>query len=451
MRRTRLVALAVAVAVAAVLAPAAAARPASRWVTGRLPVPYSASNRSAEPSIAASPDGTLWAASNFFNPPCGNAVSGCGTDVWRSTDSGRSWTWVGNPFRNIPTDPEEGFGGYDVDIVVAPERNPQGRYNIYLTSLWTGGNSLAVSQDDGRTWSVLPAATTVALVDRPWLQADGPCTAYLASKDVLSDVTVFETFDGCAEVLTPRAATSAFPPGTRVRTGRFGVDTSPRSPYQHAIYYPGVAEAGRRVVVSVSTDGGRTWAVRDVAEFTDGVFVPIWPVTVATDARGGVYVAWHDGTTSYVASSRDGGRTWTPARALHGPRHTAVYPTIAATGNGTVAVAWYGTDREGPADNADQMGLAAEDDGASWRLMIARSSNGGRSFGRAEPASGVIHRGRVCVNGTGCAADGSRALLDCFGLTYDARGRLAGVFTSSLPRIGTDRDGSNSHYVADAR
>ncbi|HVE99487.1 MAG TPA: sialidase family protein [Mycobacteriales bacterium] len=451
MRRTRLIALLCAGSLAVVVVPAAA-RPAPRWVTGPLPVPYAKSlNHSAEPAIAASPDGSLWAASNFFNPPCANLVSGCGTDVWRSVDGGKSWRWLGNPFQTLPTDPDEGFGGYDVDIAVAPDRNQHGRYNVYLTSLWTGSNSLAVSQDDGRTWSVLPVATTVGLVDRPWLQADGACTAYLASKDLLSDVTVFETFDGCESVLRLDRAASAFPAGTRVRTGRFAVDTSARSRHRHTIYYPGIAEGSRRVVVSVSTDGGASWTTRDVAPFDDSAFVPIWPVTIATDALGVVYVSWHDGTTSYVASSRDGGRTWSPERALHGPRHTAVYPTVAATGNGVVAIAWYGTDREGPADNVAGMGQPGDDDAAVWRVVVRRSRDGGRSFGRAEAVSGPVHRGRVCVSGTGCAADGSRSLLDCFGLAYDTRGRLAGVFTSGLPRVGRDRAGSNSRYVAEAR
>ncbi|HVE63608.1 MAG TPA: sialidase family protein [Mycobacteriales bacterium] len=450
MRRSPLLILLCAGALSAVVAPAVA-RTAPRWVTGPLPVPYAkGTNSAAEPSIAASPDGTLWAAGNFFNPPCGNTVSGCGTDVWRSSNSGRSWVWVGNPFQAIPTSPSEGFGGYDVDVAVAPDRNPQGHYNIYITSLWTGENSLAISRDSGKTWSVLPAATLAsATIDRPWLQADGACTAYLGSKEVLSDVTAVGTFNGCGDRPVLTGVVSAFPAGNRVRTGRFTVDTSARSPYQHTLYYPGVAESARRVVVSISTDRGATWTVREVADFTEGVFVPIWPITVATDARGVVYVAWHDATTSYFASSRDGGRTWTKPFALHGPLHTGVYPTVAAMGDGTVAVAWYGTDREGPSDSISEMGAATDPDAARWRLMIARSSDGGRRFGRAEAVTRPIHVGRVCVSGTGCMADGSRALLDNFGLTFDTRGRLAGVFTNALPRVGNDRDGTHSDFIAE--
>ncbi|HVE74319.1 MAG TPA: sialidase family protein [Mycobacteriales bacterium] len=435
----------------AVVAPAGA-RTSSRWVTGVLPVPYATgTNYSAEPAIAASPDGTLWAASNFFNPPCANTVSGCGTDIWRSKNGGRSWTWVGNPFRNLPTTPEEGFGGYDVDIAVAPERNSAGRYNLYLTSLWTGSNSVVVSTDDGASWTLLPAVSA-GFVDRPWLQAIGPCTAYLGAKDVFSDVTVFTVFDGCEGRLRPTKVASAFAPGVNTRTGRFTVDASPRSPHRGAIYYPGVAEATKRVVLSVSTDGGASWVLRDVAPFAKEAFVPIWPVTVATDALGLVHMAWHDATTSFLATSRDGGRTWSKARALHGPKHTGVYPTVAATGQGQLAVAWYGTDVAGPSDDKGNMGRPVDrEDAAPWRLMITQSRDGGRTFSRAEAASGVIHRGAICVSGTGCASDGTRALLDCFGLTFDTRGRLAGVFTSGLPRKGTDRAGSNSRFVAEVR
>jgi hypothetical protein len=448
--------------------PAHADRP--EFVSGALPTPYGHStNVSLEPASATAPDGTVWAASNFLLKPCQRTVSACGTDVWSSRDGGQHWGYAGNPFIGMAGNKGAGFGGYDVDVAVAPERNSSGHYNVYVASLWSGSNSLAVSPDGGETWRLLPVTSAPgtlavplpasAYADRPWVGADGPCTAYFASNFLPGNVTTLQRFDTCGSAIAPGPAGLPFLPldanataATGKVSGRFTVDTSATSPYRHRIYYPAITTLSgqRSVVLSVSSDSGQTWALRRVAPYPSSKGI-VWPVTVAVDAAGTVYAAWHDASSSWIASSRDGGTTWSAPTRLNSPGTTAIYPTVAAAQPGQVVVAWYGTDRAGPADSKNDMGAPYAVDGALWRLVVSRSHDSGGHWTTPTATTGPVARGMVCVSGGGCGSvPGSRQIYDCFGVTLNARGRFSAVYTSSLPRKSpTDPNASHSDYVAD--
>ncbi|HEU0131985.1 MAG TPA: sialidase family protein [Mycobacteriales bacterium] len=467
MIRPRLLLLALVAPALAVLAlPATASKPPARpAVSGLLPgTGNKRVNHNAEPALAAAPDGTLWATSNALATGCGRPTN-CGSDIWSSRDGGRHWRWVANPF--VTADPTGTYmmGGGDNDIAVAPEKNSSGHYNVYVASLWVS-NSIAVSGDGGETWRVLPiesppgtyglfpmgAPATMpanAYADRPWIGADGPCTLLFAFNEVPGNQTLLQRYDACQAGLPVRDGAS-LPFGDTASvlgkvSGRFVVDTGARSPHRHAVYYPAVGS--NKVFVQASTDG-LTWTRHVVAPFSDdSTTVPIWPVTAAVDAAGRVYVAWHDTFHAYFASSGDGGATWTEPVRLDGARSTAAYPTVAAAGKGVVSVLWYGTARPGPANDPEGMGAPASKKGAVWQVYETRSSDGGRHFTKPVPVSGPVHRGIVCVGGGGCAADGSRNLLDDFGVVFvPGTSRVAAVYTTDQP--GGQRVDRKTAYVA---
>lgn len=99
------------------------------------------------------------------------------------------------------------------------------------------------------------------------------------------------------------------------------------------------------IYFSRSTDGGQTFGrnirVNDDPG-TDGQFNP----SLAVDAEGTVYVAWHDlregQADIYIAASRDGGATFDPNRRLNDDRGETYqfHPSLGAGRKGTVAVAW---------------------------------------------------------------------------------------------------------------
>lgn len=92
----------------------------------------------------------------------------------------------------------------------------------------------------------------------------------------------------------------------------------------------------------------------------------------AIDARGALYAVWQDGRFSggardqvLVTSSRDGGVHWSPGRRLGGPKVGGILPTVAARGDGVVAVLYLELAGGAP---------------ISARYRVAISSDGGRRF-----------------------------------------------------------------------
>jgi hypothetical protein len=414
----------------------------------------------AEPGMAVAPDGAIWVASNVS----GGFTSGdraLGSDVYVSRDGGKTFRWVAQPISLTASTP--GAGGFDTDLTVAPEKNAKGHYTVYAASLSIADSTLAWSDDDGATWLQTPISG-VPVEDRPWVAADGPCKVYVAyHAPLLLPTDGTSTFVTTVDTCTPTAIRETSVVGTNAdalvggltnpQFGKPWVDNSVKSPHRHAVYLPmaqchaptgatlsedanassqGVPSCGARSqnLVAVSTDGGTTFAVHQVS--LGSKTMAIWPATVATDAAGTVYFVWTDSVHSYLNTSRDGGTTWSPSRRLDvAPIRAAVYPTVAALGAGRVDVAMYATDRSGNANDA-AMGKPGSASGAAWRVWVARSTNGGRSF-KILRASDVVHRGVLCTYGSACAGDGSRDLLDDFGAVLSSRtGKLTVVFTSDM-------------------
>lgn len=126
----------------------------------------------------------------------------------------------------------------------------------------------------------------------------------------------------------------------------------------------------RDVVITKSTDGGRSWAA-PVRPRTDGWVYPGCPhagPSLKVDARNRVHVAWWTGKEGeagvYYARSDDGATTFTAQPIATGERARPAHVQLATSLSGTVFLAW--------------------DDGLSEipRVLVRRSEDGGRSFDR---------------------------------------------------------------------
>jgi predicted lipoprotein with Yx(FWY)xxD motif len=451
--------------VAVPFAPADAATP-TPTVTAQGSFPAAtgtglATNHDSEPGIAAEPDGTLWATSTVISDPRQS-----GQDIWKSTDGGRTWAWVAAPF-NIPNK-NPLFGGEDSDIAVATAPNALGRVNVYAASLYAlaspdglivGDISLAVTVDGGHSWIVHPLAAEVPLDDRPWLAADGPCRVYLTYHALPTEATVVNVYDLCNPLATIAGLTLAPVASTRyaqlllpallgqgalyvtVGFGKTMVDTSPTSPFEHNLYIPmmdcpgltlgqEIARAEARdsncpagvnaeVYLAVGTEGGTTWTLGPVAR-TSNREVPTWGETVAVDGRGCVYLTWSDNHHSFLDVSCTAGRTWQPVVPLGGD-NASVDPTITAAADGHVAVAWYGADRPGDANDLQVMGAPGSTGAARWSLQGAMSNDGGQTWSAAATLDPLVHTGVLCTRGDACTIANSRTLLDDFGAVTSPR------------------------------
>jgi hypothetical protein len=437
-------------------------------------------NEDAEPGIAVDGGGTVWVASDIEpyaadDPRAQPTGVLSGSDVWKSSDGGKTYQWVAAPFTQIQSN-QAGVGGEDTDIAAAPVKNSMGCYDIWVASLWVGSTNLAVSQDCGVSWTTVPVNGEPGQ-DRPWLAADGACTVYLTYHGLApynTDVEEFSlppcTGNAQSSTVTP-TQTNLFlgniAPGLTNRFGKVVVDTSPTSPHQHNIYQPmqgcptatisGLPEEGvgcstnAQIFMGVSTAGptqGTVWT-NPVVHTTSNSTLYIWPDTAAVDSAGNVYIAWMEGPANsahdaFLSVSKDGGMTWSaPSKINQPPSFSAAYPTVSASTPGHVEVAWYGTTRDGGSDDQSVMGLPATTGnpacGATgqptcWQLWWGTSDDFGQTWTEG-PITGTVHTGILCVEGGGCnASNGDRNLLDDLGVAIDPNtGTTAIAFDNDQP------------------
>lgn len=420
-------------------------------------------NEDIEPGIGVAPDGSFWVGSNIdvnTSADPRSAVLLAGEDVWMSSDGGQTYKWVAAPFNNSNATP--GAGGEDSDLQVATAKNSNGFYNVYATSLYVAASNMAISQDGGATWTNITVGGIPAQ-DRPWLSTDGACTFYLTYHQLPLFSPVVNKYDicnlgnvGAGFALNPVQSTSVFTsntaPGLTNGFNKPFVDTSSTSPHQHNLYVPmeacnlqspqdylnnlvGTAEqvplcpsgVNTQVEVAVSSDGGTTFSDYVVAQNSNGE-QQVWPTSLAVDGKGNVYVAWGDNHHAFFSKSTDAGQTWLtkPLQIDGGPVGTAAYPTVAAAGNGTVEIAYYGTNVVGDSNDQAKMGKPGDPTAAPWHLYWAKSTDGGTSFSTVQ-VSGVNHTGVLCTMGSACAGGGARNLYDDFGIAISPTTGLASI------------------------
>jgi len=436
-------------------------------------------NEDGEPGIAQDGGGTIWIASDVApyaadDPRAQTTGVLSGSDVWKSTDHGKTFQWVADPFQQSVTN-AVALGGEDTDIAANPVQNSNGCYDIWVASLWVGSTSLAVSQDCGVTWNVVPV-NGIPAQDRPWLAASGACTVLFSYHAIAPYDTVVDEFSlppctgqGMGSAVSPTETllfAGNIAPGLSNRFGKLVVDNSPSSPYQGHIYQPmqGCTAAtpgsntqvpegcttAAEIFMGVGTVSGNaiTWT-DPVVHTTNSTTVYIWPATAAVDTAGNVYIAWMEGPSGYaqnlfISVSHDGGAIWTsPVQINQPPSLSGAYATVAALSPGTVEAAWYGTDRNGGTDDPSVMGIPATtanpacggtSQPACWRLWWGVSNDYGGSWSE-QPVTGTIHTGTLCTEGGGCGANpGDRNLLDDFGMLIDPQtGGAVITFTNDQP------------------
>src|SRR4051794_421988 len=430
---------------------AATPNPTGTTWTGGAPLPAAPGlglhrNQDGEPGMGVTPTGQFWIASDIApysaddprKDPAGLLTGG---DIWTSTNGGKTYRWVADPFAEAKN--SFGLAGEDTDLDVAPQKNSKGFYNVYAASLSIVASGLAWSMDGGKTWQLnrlggLPAQ------DRPWLAADGPCSVYLSYHQLPAFTPFVNRYDMCTNGNVPVSAgvvvdpaqhtelTLSDFPGLSNSFNKLTVDAAATSPYRHSVYQPmslcNLEQApdlllnasasncpkGTQYVLGISRDGGQSFTYSPVALDKSGATL-VWAATVATDAAGTLYFTWSDSKNSYLNTSSDGGKTWSVSRKLNLPGTASVYPTVAGGGPGRVDVAWYGTSQAGDSNDAKKMGAPTKKGSAPWAVYLARSTDAGSTF-TTRKVTGTIHLGALCTHGGGCDSDGSRNLLDDFGL-----------------------------------
>jgi hypothetical protein len=387
--RTRLLLLSVAAASAAALVAALPGGSASAAGFG-TPVVISGTNAS-EPSIDAAPDGTL-----YVNAPpgIGSQLPFSPSLIWRSGDSGATWTQTPPGLRAFAP------GGGDSDISVAPDGT------LSWTDLWLGSSTVGKSTDKAQTWTAHALQGTF-VQDRQWVAGVGGNVVYHVTHQVPTGITVAKSFDGGVGypyqvvAATPLDQTGCIcPPGTIIAeagtplvAGQQGTSLTDKVGVIYSTSSGGVKFAR-------STNSGYTFSsttVKPAGSTDTGAAFPV----VANAGGGNLVATWMEqsATKSTVGYAYSGnwGATWSAPVTIVSTG-TPVYPWIDARGT-KVGVSLYYTTATGTAST-----VAGS---AQWFETYLEGTVGAApAFGAlttADPTA--VKTGPICTDGINCGAD----------------------------------------------
>ena len=367
-----------------------------------------------------------------------NGVPG-GTDLWKSTDQGTSFTYLGQPDglqdKCSPPVPQcVALGGADDSIDVSP-----GGY-LYVSSLYVGSVTVSTSMDGGtggvqpgQAWTVNPVSTGVPVEDRQWIAAYGPQTLNMTVRQApgTGRLLFTKSVDAGKTFSAPTLLTSA-----NSTEGNLVVD--PYTGYLYTSFIP--ATALNRIDLLKSIDGGATWTT------TTGIYTgplasdPAHKFTIlAIDRGGNLHLAFSSrsittGTHVYLTSSPANptlgageAGTWLPAVQIDsgtGGSTTAVMPWIVGGSPGTVDVTWLGSGGASP-DVAP----------FNWQVFFAQVTNavsGSPTISQQQVTTTAVHDTNICFNGTGCSGTANRDLLEYYTMTLDPAGNALIAYPDSV-------------------
>ncbi len=188
-----------------------------------------------------------------------------------------------------------------------------------------------------------------------------------------------------------------------------------------------------------STDGGKTFGPNVRVNDDIGRAGQLYP-SMAVDARGTLYLAWHDFRKGdqdiYFAKSTDGGKTFSRNLRMNDDAGTTgqFNPSLAVDADGIVYLAWHDL-REG---NADIYLAVSRDGGSTFSPNIRLNDDRGDAY-QFHPSLGVGKRGTVAV----AWEDYRNGHADIF-LTHSTNG---GATFSPNIRVNDDR-GAADHLHA---
>ncbi len=353
-------------------------------------------DQDVEPRVVHDSLGNLYAA----------AIQGVpgGVDVWKSYDSGTSFTYLGQPdgtqvLATTGLTTGTGLGGGDEDLAVGTSGN------VYMNSLWLGSTTQASSFNGGSTWIVNPLSSDIPADDRQWIASYGNNTLYLTYKQLGTllngtvSIVVVKSTDGG---ITFPQITQVTTPATGVQPGDQGnIVVDPKNGNVYTVFFD---QTSTQIYIARSTDGGITFDLKLVYQGpADTSLAHVFPA-IAVDEGSILHVVFSDGVNTYLTTSRDLGATWSHVvRVNNGAStRTAIQPWVVAGDAGKVDITWLGS----PSTNF-------LDSSAQWQVFMAQSQNDLASvptFAQST-VTGVVHVGPVCVNGLGCPS-GTRTLAE---------------------------------------
>jgi hypothetical protein len=357
---------------------------------------------------------------------------------WRSTDGGKTWSYVGMPVVNAGPHSATSTGFSDPDYAI----DASGR--IYNTEIDLANVSVFSSGDDGQTYS--RGNPEVTSGDRPWLTGGGENEVYLYVNTLQQ---IFRSGDG-GITWTLQSQNNSQGPDAKMYVDplhKNGGLIGPHNPQG----------------VAISSDQGKTWKAYDGANL--GKDVDFFGA-VTVDKAGYVYRAAAGGYKGSSDKTPDGEvtfnsfdrktKTWAAPSVIPAPAGDALWPWAIAGDNGRAAVTWLQSKPGKPTEFYMYVAQTLNAHG-TW----VTCSNGSKKFigpqwTVANASHKPVHVGYICLNGTDCNAspsfpEGDRRLGDFLTINYDKNGRLflTGGDTTLTNPLGGPKPVGNPIFIAE--
>ena len=328
---------------------------------------------------------------------------------WRSTDGGKTWTYVG--LAGAPEGPHSptstGFSDPDLTMDAGG--------NLYNVEIDLANVAVFGSPDDGQSW---PTANPIAASgDRPWVTGAEENEVFLY---VNLPKQLWRSTDGG---LTFSLVSTSFPADSKLLV-------DPLNPKKGLL---GPLGSGG---VAISPDDGQTWKdypapLGDSTQFFGAI---------AADRRGWVYAANAGGYSGSSDVEPNGEVTfnyfnrqtkrWAKAPIrIPTPKGDALWPWIIAGDDGRVAVTWYQTHAGKEDKFYAYVAYTTNGHGSTVRCSDGSKRFVPPQFQVANASGRPIHAGKICLSGTTCNANpsfegGDRRLGDFFTVNFDHKGNL---------------------------
>ncbi|HKU69154.1 MAG TPA: sialidase family protein [Candidatus Baltobacteraceae bacterium] len=312
-----------------------------------------------EPLITGAPDGTLYIAAL--------------ANVYRSTDSGASWTLVPNPT----------LGSAVLASDSAISADPGGRLYYTFDYPYAGNTAVCTSDDRGNTWSCNPAVVPGG-TDRMWIVSPSTTEAFETTNEGLYQTTFMISNDR-GQTWTPQQFGNAV---TQPQTGELSE------------YNPGT------FVLQPLNENGYIFVYRFNPAQQINVLSDVQPTGVPSGAALPGSSMGHDGTYFVTGEGTNaaGGRQVVIGRTTNQgasfsilppipqtTKGTAAFSAIAAGSSGHVGVLYYYTSANGDPGSLTN---------ATWSIVYAETYNalGASPTWKTTTLDTNVHTGAICAS-----------------------------------------------------
>ncbi len=381
----------------------------------------------SEPRILIAKDGRILVAAQFEMWDCqtgqplantGITYQGFGTDeqracVWASSDGGRTFHIIGGDCCQ---------NGDDVSLAQTPVSGTL--LEEYMSNIGAGlglpGLSVSRSTDNGKTWTFQLDADKQVVQDRPFVLAESESNVLISFTTAPGNIFVMRSHDQGRTWSLPLPVMPVPPALVLSLNGEPTVDTLRHElvlsyAYSTSLLAGVVGSTGSFNVIGIarSKDHGATWTTETAATLPAGHGVLSVP-TLTSDVRGHEYLAYdapigsHGVGAFLLRSDRDG--SWSKPIRVDPVGGSAMEPSVRATGNGHLAVAYYHSTAADALDNV-----------RDWTTDVAVSRDGGTTFTYASASHHVVY--------VGSEANAMSTLFDLLAVAIDHRGHVNVVWT----------------------